>query len=176
MSDHAAAPLQNRQQSVTLFEINRLEGCRYVGSWCRVQRLEAELRRAELGRLRDDDRSLDPVLELAHVSWPGVTAQRLDRIRLQAPVSRPFVPAAVPLQEVTGQRQHVFPAVRQRRNLELDDVQPEQQILAQPSVPHGVFDAGIAGADDAHVDPMGTTAAQPLEFARGLDAELMADL
>jgi len=72
------------------------------------------------------------VIELADVAGPRMIEQRLQRRRLETGDVLP-VSLRVLAQEVGGQRRNVLAAFAQRRQLDLDGVQPEQQILAEPS-------------------------------------------
>ncbi len=70
------------------------------------------------------------MIELANVAGPRVVEQRLQGGRLEArqvlPVSLRMLP-----EKVSGERRDVFAAVAERRQLDLDGVEPEQEILTK---------------------------------------------
>ena len=58
---------------------------------------------------------------------------------------------AVLLDEVLHEQRNVVLAIAQRRQLHVDDVQPVEQILAEPSFLHQLPEIDVRRSDDAHV-------------------------
>ena len=82
--------------------------------------------------LRHQHAALDRVIELADVARPRVIEQRLQRRRLEAAEVLPIALRVLP-QEVRRQRRDVLAPLAQRRQLDFDRVQAEQQILTETS-------------------------------------------
>ena len=80
-------------------------------------------------------RALDHVLELAHVARPVVVHQQVERFRRELEFGTRVL-LAVLLEEVLHQQRDVVLALAQRRQLDRDDVQPVEQVLAEASVFH----------------------------------------
>ena len=55
-------------------------------------------------------------------------------------------------EEVVRERQHVLAALAQRRQLDRDDVQPEEEVLAEAAGGHLVAQHAVRRGDDPHVD------------------------
>ena len=76
---------------------------------------------------------LDDVLQLSHVAAPGTRLQQLHRCiterRQRSP--RRVVAAPALLEEVPGENRNVFDALAQGRQLNREDVQPVEEVLAQ---------------------------------------------
>ncbi len=66
-------------------------------------------------------------------------------------VQKLFVLAAVLGEEVIHQRRDIFLAIAQRRQRQIDHVQPVVQILAELAFFHQPLQIGVGGGDDAHV-------------------------
>ena len=64
-----------------------------------------------------------------------------------------------------GQHGNILAAVAQRRQADLDGVQPEEQVLAEAALCHGGVEVGIGGREDAHVHAAGFGGADALELA-----------
>ena len=56
-------------------------------------------------------------------------------------------------------------ALAQRRQVDADDVQPVEEVLAEPALLHLVLQVDVGGGDDAHVDLDRLHAAQAHELA-----------
>ena len=83
---------------------------------------------------------------------------------VEAPGRGPIL-GGVALEEVLRQRRDVLGALVQRRQVDLDGVEPEEQVLAEP--PGGDLGAqvGVGGREDPHVDRAGAGIADPLQLA-----------
>src|SRR5262245_31745396 len=68
-------------------------------------------------------------------------------------------------QEVGRQRRNVLAPIAQRRQTDLDRVQPEKKILPKPARAHLFAEDRVRGGDDAHVDVTGSRRADTLEIA-----------
>ena len=73
-----------------------------------------------------DGRVFQGVAQLAHVAEPGQRLQEAHRLRQQR--QRPRLEAA---QEMLGQQHDVLGALAQRRQVDLEDVEAEEQIVAE---------------------------------------------
>ncbi len=63
------------------------------------------------------------------------------------------------------QFENVGRAVAQRRDLQVDDVEAEQQILAEGAFAHGVGEVAVRGRDDADIDRNRLGAADAVDHA-----------
>ena len=77
-------------------------------------------------------RALDDVLQLADVARPAVVHQQVERLRLELDAGLAVL-RAVLLEEVLRQRRNVVLALPQRRQVDVDDVQPVVEVLAEPA-------------------------------------------
>src|SRR5438270_3439630 len=106
-----------------------------------------------LGR-REVDLPFDPVLQLAHVAWPGVPLQRAQRLLADDPE-----PAAlrggVPAQEVLRQRPDVLGPVPQRRDDDAQHVQPVEEIGAEAPRVRCIANGAVGRRHDAGVHRAG---------------------
>ncbi len=64
-----------------------------------------------------------------------------------------------------GERKDVVAPLAERRNCDLDDVEPEVQILAERAARDRVAKIGIRRAEHAYVDTPRLTRSETLEFA-----------
>ena len=69
------------------------------------------------------------------------------------------------LEEVLGQQLDVLPALAQRRQVDRDRVEPEEEILAEPAGGDLRRKVGVGGGDEPHVGPDRPRGADPLELA-----------
>src|SRR5437867_871894 len=72
---------------------------------------------------------------------------------------------AIPSQEMRQQKGHVFPAIAQRRNLEVDYVQAVIKIFAEAALSHQRKELYVGSGYNAHVDSELLGAAEAHEFA-----------
>ena len=150
-----------------------------------VVRLEAGERRRFLGlavdaRLRhghrqvrsvgQDDRALDDVAQLAHVSRPGIALQLADGLLGNRLDGLPERPGEL-VHEFPRERRDVLDPFAQRRHDDGEDVEPVEQILAERLVLDGFFEIAVGGGDDPHVDLDRLRAAEALDDTFLKDAE-----
>ena len=83
------------------------------------------------GPVRQHDRPLDGVLQLAHVAGPVVALQRAPARRPRRPPPRRPVRGAVLAQEVLDQERDVLAPVAQGRDLDGDDAQAVVEVLLE---------------------------------------------
>src|SRR5262249_23312518 len=107
--------------------------------------------------------ALHRVLELAHVAWPRMGGQR--RFRLGGEREAAARLGCATRQEVAREREDVLGALAQRRQLDGDDVQPEEEILAEASRRDLVAQHAMGGGHHAHVDRERRRAADPQHLA-----------
>ena len=81
---------------------------------------------------------------------------------------------AVLVEEVLREQRDVVLALAQRRQLDGDDVQPVEEILAEPALLHHLPQVDVGRGDDPHVDLDRLHAAQPHELALLHDAQQLA--
>ena len=85
------------------------------------------------------------------------------------------------LEKVGGQRRDVLFSFPERRQKDGDDVQAEEEVLAEQSVPDGLFEIPVRGRDDPDVELPDPGVADPaafpfLEKAEQLDLRRQGDL
>src|SRR5262245_34934856 len=115
-------------------------------------------------RLAGEDHGwLDGMLELAHVARPAVVEQhaegRLGNFRLGDAVL-----TGVLLEEVVNEKRDVLGAIAKRGQLDREDVQPVEKIVAKSSLAHFARQVLYRRRDDSHVDPGWHTAADLADF------------
>ena len=107
---------------------------------------------------------LDDVLELTDVAGPAEGQQ--PRLRLGVDRGELAIQALVqPSHEKFRERQNVFAALPQGRQVDRKHAEPVEQIGAEPPLPHSSLEAAIGRRNQPHVDPPGLRGAQPLERA-----------
>ncbi len=119
---------------------------------------------ADLVAGREQHRTVDGVLELAHVARPAVEHQgaaRLGRQRTRGDA----VGGGVFLDEVLGELDHVGRALAQRRDLQVDDVEAEEEVLAELACAHRLDQVAVGGGDDADVHRHRPGAAHAVDHA-----------
>ena len=79
---------------------------------------------------------------------------------------RSAIARSIALEKVRGKRRNVFAALAQRRNVNLDRVQAEEQVFAKIAGGNRVLQIGVGGRDHAHVDVLGARRANALDLAR----------
>ena len=110
-----------------------------------------QVRDGDLAVGREDDRALDPVLELAHVARPVVCAQHREDVPAEDR-RRPAIALRVHVGEVTRELLDLVPATRtERRDLDLDDANSIVEVLAELPVGHEPLEILVGRADDANV-------------------------
>jgi hypothetical protein len=114
---------------------------------------------------RENGRACDDVLQLADVARPRLLAQPAHRLRGQRQL-RPVVLAPEAADEVLGQQWHVFGPGPQRRQRDLDHVEPVVQVFAEAALGDTPRQVAVSRRHHAHVDPQRLLAADALELPR----------
>ena len=104
----------------------------------------------DLGKLlRRDNRSLDvrdgpfdDVLQLPHIARPLVPGQQLQGFPGHA-VDLSAVARPIALQKMSGEEGNIFAPLPQRGDIDLDDSETEEQILAEPLFPQFLLNVTI---------------------------------
>src|SRR5581483_305543 len=104
---------------------------------------------------RDRERALDRVLKLANVARPRVCEQAIARGRRET-LRRDVVGLRELADEVLDERRDVFAALRERRQLDVDDVQAVEDVLAEATGPHLAAQVLVRRGDDPDVDLHGS--------------------
>ena len=124
-----------------------------------------KMRRANAPIRREDDRALDPVLQLAHVAGPCVAAQDGARVVRERRRGTP-VPLRVQLGEMRRELEELFlPALAERGNLDLDDADPVVEVLPERALGDARLEVLVRRADDADVGVQGLPPTDALEGA-----------
>ena len=79
---------------------------------------------------------------------------------------RPAATAGVAREHVAGQLGDVLPALAERRQDDLERVEPEEQVLAELVVGDHLAEVAVGGAEDPDVDPERLVLADPADLAR----------
>src|SRR6188768_1764748 len=119
-----------------------------------VRRLANVLRNrldADAGPRGQHGSALDHVLELAYVARPVVLGHQVQRVRRELEV-RLEILLAVLHEEMLGQQRDVVLSVPERRELDGDDMQTVEKILAEPPLLHQMPQIGVGGGDNPDVD------------------------
>src|SRR5438093_3488311 len=133
--------------------------------------------------LAHDEEPLDQVFQLAHVSRPGIARQPLDGLGLELS-PRPAVLVPEPLHEVADEERDVLAARAERLDVDGDDAQPVEEVLAETARLDLLGEVLVRGRDDArvHLDRAGAPQALDLtgldgaeKFGLGVEAHV-ADL
>src|SRR5262245_17114241 len=140
--------------------VRRVAGLRLRADYLLAQAIERYLVGAG-----DDHRALGRRFKLAHVAGPGVTFERLQDLGRDLVGDRPPVLIVVFADEVLGERQDVFLAVAQRRQVNVDDVQTIKEVFAEIAGPDGALEVGICRGDDPNVDLVRLRVSERGEFA-----------
>ena len=145
------------------------DGCR--GARARARRQAGRRRRdavvdlaADRRFVAEDHRPLDQVLQLAHVAWPVVVHEQPHRLGRDLAMGL-VVLDRVLLEEVVGEDRNFFTPLTQGRQLNADDVQPEEQVFTQLAFRHGLLEVAVGGRDDPHVHVHVVLAPQARELA-----------
>ena len=99
-------------------------------------------------------------------TFPGqsYSAEQTERVvrRLEL---RLVVVLRVVRQEELHERRDLVAPLSQRRQRDADDVQPEEEVLAEEPVAHRLLEVAVRRRHDPHVDADIITAAEPRELA-----------
>jgi hypothetical protein len=156
-------PLQRflDEESLHLLEAHVVQLPRRIGA----PTLEAEVGLVDLAAPRHEDRALHRVVELPDVARPGVGGERSYRVRVEAgPVLA--VALGVQAQEVTGEEGNVLSPFPERRHLDLDRVEAEEEVLPEAAARYLLPYVRVRGGEDPDVGPPGTGRPHPLELSR----------
>src|SRR5438445_2466537 len=131
---------------------------------------EPELCGGDEPGVRNDQRSLDRVLELADVPGPRVRHQQLPGVATQPrlPLAHPLAQAA---DEFLGEEHHVLAALAQRRQVNRKDAEPVIEILTELATRHCVREVSVGGDYEAKVGLERRGATDALELALLEDTE-----
>src|SRR5439155_18405988 len=102
---------------------------------------------------------LDHILQLAHVAWPVVGLQQLQRLLSDGtdPLSGLL---GVALDQVFRQDRNVDHALAQRRDPDGEDVEAIEEVLAERATRYRALEIAVRGGEDAHIDGNRMTAPQ----------------
>ncbi len=109
-----------------------------------------EIVEPQVVELGERDRLLHAVLQLAHVAGPRVRDHRVDRRCGEAEHALPV--RLIAKQHVVRENQNVATARAERRELDVNDVDPVEQILAEPLLGDLVFQVAVRRRHDARVE------------------------
>src|SRR5262245_45661445 len=136
-----------------------------AGLRLRVGYFLAQAVERDLVNTRDDHRAFNRRLKLAHVAGPGVVFKRLQNFRRDLIGDRSPVLVVVFSDEMLGERQDVFLAVAQRREMDVDHVKTVEEVFAKIPRFDGPLESGVGRGDYPHVDLARLRIAQRSEFA-----------
>jgi transcriptional regulator with GAF, ATPase, and Fis domain len=108
-----------------------------------------EVFRQDLGPLRDDDRGLDHVQQLAHVARPVPGLEHGQHLRAE-PLAEPE-PLVEGGREVLGEQRDVRAPLAQRGHGDRDRAEAVEEVLAEKALPHHGLEVPVGGGDDADV-------------------------
>ena len=115
-------------------------------------------------RRAQDQRSLQRILEFAHVARPVIVHQTSQRLRRQR--FNPHVAFAAGLgHEIICQQRYIFSPLAQRWHGETHHVEPVIQVVAERTRLDRFRQASISGRNQADVELYGPGSAQTLELA-----------
>ena len=107
----------------------------------------------------------DGVGQLADVAAPVVCLERLDR-RGSEQVGRQVVSLEMPGQQRLRQRRDIVASLAKRRQMNLERVDAEEQVLAELLFADHLFEIAIRRTDDADIDDDRVVLADPADLAR----------
>src|SRR6202521_5482659 len=94
-----------------------------------------------------DDRAFDDIFELANVAGPIIIHQKLQRRRGEV-AQRLAVFLAVAVEEMRKQRGHIFAAIAQRRQLQVNDVEAVIEIFTEAAFADEGEEVHVGGSYD----------------------------
>src|SRR5580765_4445718 len=115
-----------------------------------ADRAQTELSGADDPALGHQDTAFDRMVELTNVAGPRMLHERMKRRRLEVGDRLPVAPRMDP-QEVRCQRRNVLAPFAQRREADLNGVQPEEQILPETIGRQFFGEVGVGGGHDPYV-------------------------
>ena len=96
---------------------------------------QREIGRLDAAVLRHQDGALDNVIQLADIALPGMLQHRIQRRAIE-PADAFAIALRMRGQKMVWPAADIFAPFAQWRQMNLDGVQPEQQILAKPAALH----------------------------------------
>src|SRR5690242_17374794 len=149
------------EESLHLVEREILESRRIR----RARRAETQVAGAHELALREEDGALHRVIELADVPRPRMIEERLHRAEVEAG-ERLAIAIGVPAQEVHRELRDVLAPLAERRQVDLDRVETEEQVLTEAAGDDLGAQVGIRRGEDARIHTPCARRAHPLHFAR----------
>ena len=107
---------------------------------------------------------MDGVFQLTHVALPAVRGQHSPCIGGDRAQRHP-IGGGIFLGEMLRQFEDIGRAFAQGRYLQVDDIEPEQQVLAERAFAHGIAEVAVRGGDDADIDRHRPGAADAIDHA-----------
>jgi hypothetical protein len=92
---------------------------------------------------------VDKILEFAHVAWPRVVAHPLERVGVK--VFLLSIVGAIEIEEILCQQLDIPGSLSQRWQVEEQDIQAKQQILAIAALGNEIRQMDIASRDNADI-------------------------
>jgi hypothetical protein len=113
--------------------------------------LEGEVLDVQHRALAPEHGPLDHVAQLADIAGPGVGQQQVAGAWIE-PLRLLPVFGTEPAEKVLGQRQHILPALPQRRQPEQDDREPKIEVAAEPLPLRLALQVAVGRGEYADVD------------------------
>ena len=133
-------------------------------SRARLRGGEGSRRQAQLSACREDGRTLQDVVQLPHIAGPGIGLQLGPHRRGQLDGGTAVLPGEA-LQEGFGQIGDVSRPLPQGRDVNGEDAQPVEQVLAEAPFGHGLPQVLMGGGQQPYIHPPGLLAAQGIDLA-----------
>src|SRR5690625_6167098 len=151
LADVALAHAHDARQVIALEAVARL------GQWRHAVGFGAQSAFDQGGRYRalaaQHGGVLNHIGQLAYVAGPAVADQKPQRIARKPANAFGFIrPPLKPRQKVLGQRNNVFGALAQRRNVQLNHVDAVVEVFAKFMVANGRFKVAVGGGNQPDVD------------------------
>src|SRR5260370_40581331 len=105
------------------------------------------------------------MVQLAQLSGPAVLQHQLQSGRLQS-LDRSPVARSMSREKVPSQRGDILTPLTQRRKTDLNGIQPEEEIVSEPSCLTLCTQVGIGGREHAHAHGLSLRRTHALHHAR----------
>src|SRR5215471_19549898 len=115
------------------------------------------LRREDLTHCQSA-RPLYNILQLPHIPWPGMEGQEVEHLWGGSLPGDPHRSRKL-LDEVRDQKRNISRPFSERRNLDLDDVQPIEEVLTECALFHHDRQVTVRGADHSSIHMQWSTPA-----------------
>lgn len=112
--------------------------------------------------MAQDQAALDDILELPHVSGPGILNQSFQRRPIEI-LTRTLQTLGMIPKKMPGEERNIFGTFPQRGHMDGKDIQSVIQITAEPSLLNRSLQIGIRGGDYPHVDRNGLRAPDTID-------------